>query len=215
MAKKSCGPKGCSNKLTFDRQRLTLQISYERLYDGLVAAGEIGNFDAIYLLAYPDRTTQSKDNLVSDLYNATETGTPNFFGGYGYYGASNGLGNIFLTLLNPATAGLKFSQNNAHISWYNRTHHKVVSGVPSKLGQGIDVGQGDGAKGCWGSSGYSNNNAYLNINALAGVSFGNLSDSRGWFYGERTNATQVKLYREGTLLNTIASNSVGVANQPF
>ncbi len=191
-----------------------LKTAALRLKNALSSAGELSNFDAIYLTSIPERTTQSKANQATGgLYPATEAGTPNFYGGYGYSGS--GAGTIILSLINPASGGLNYSQDNAHISWFNRTHHKVVSGVPSKLSQGIELGQYDGAKGTWGASGYADNNAYLNINGAAGVSFGNLTDTRGWFYGERTNNTQVKLYRDGILINTLASVSVGIANQPF
>lgn len=174
-----------------------------RMLDALTAAGQLVFFDAIYLFAVPERTTQSKQNIVTNLYNATELGVPNFRTGYGYYG--DGISDVGLSLINPATVGLNYTQNDAHISLFNRT----------LLSQGIELGQSDGVKGAWIASKYSNGNTFLNINGAAGVSFGNLTETRGWFYGERSGAANISLYRDGVLVNTLAQASVGIANQPF
>lgn len=174
-----------------------------RLRAGLVATNTLRFFDALYCTAIPERTTQSKAEIINGIYNATETGNPNFFGGYGYYG--NGSGSVYLSLLNPTSGGLAYSKDNAHISVYNRDH----------ISQGIELGQYDGTKGSWIASRYSDNLTYLNINGAAGVSFGNLTDTRGWLLGKRSNSTQISLYKNATLVNTLASNSVGIANQPF
>lgn len=181
-----------------------IKSAQKRLYDSLVAANQLQYFDAIYCLGLPERTIQSKANIVTGLYNATETGTPNFNAGYGYYG--DGSSSIFLSLLNPASGGLNYAQNDAHIGFFNRTKGTA---------QGIELGQYDGVKGSWLASKYSDNKTYLNINGAAGVDFGNLTEIRGWFYGERSNSTQIKLYKDSVLVNTLTSVSVGIANQPF
>lgn len=185
----------------------------QRAYNALNSAGLLAYLDAVYCTAIPERTTQSKENIISGSYNATESGTPNFYAGYGYNGS--GSGSIYLSLLNPTTGGLKYSQNDAHISILNRTGHKVTSGTIAKLNQGIELGQYDGSKGCWIATAYSDNNTYLNINGGAGVSFGSIADIRGWWYGERSGSTQIKLYKNSSLINTLNSTSVGIANQPF
>jgi hypothetical protein len=180
------------------------------LVNTLVANNQMQYFDAIYLFATVNtnnpaqsRSVDSLKNYISSSYTGTEILTPNWLSGYGYYG--DGSSNVAISLLNPTAGGLKFTQNDCHISVYSRDN----------LAQGIELGQYDGAKGAWISTKYSDGNAYLNLNAAASVNFGAMADSRGWFYGERSGAANISLYKNNVLVATSASVSAGIANQPF
>lgn len=177
-------------------------------------------FDALYVFAsynsqgsidiptsvLPSRNIDSKLNRISNNYHATEISLPLFLFGYGWRG--DAVSNIALSLINPATGGLNYTLNDCHLGLYNLDN---IEG-------GIELGNRTAApsiRGAWIASKYTGGNCFLNLNGAAGISFGAAGDCRGWWYGERTNATQVTLYKNNVSLGTLASASVGIASLPI
>jgi hypothetical protein len=174
------------------------------LVDNLLTNNQLQYFDAIYSFgsvnsnAIASRAIDSKRNLVSSNFTATESASiPNWFKGYGFYGS--GGGSIFLSLFSTTNTASVYAQNDCHLSILNRTH----------LSQGIEIGSYDGVKGSWLASRYSDNNTYLRLNSATSSSYGNLADTRGWFYGERTGAATVTLSLNGASLGSSANVSTG------
>lgn len=161
-------------------------------------------FDAIYLFATVNtnnvaqsRSVDSKKNYVSSSFTATEIGTPNWLLGYGYYG--DGTSNVAVSLINPSTASLNFTLNNAHISFYNRDN----------LTGGIEFGclNGGTSDGVFMASKYSDGKTYLRLNSATSLDCGAAGDCRGWFLGERTSASTITAYKNGTSIATTGANA--------
>jgi hypothetical protein len=174
------------------------------LMNTLIVNNQLQYFDAIYLLATvnTNNTSQSRSidslrNYISSSYTATETGTPNWLLGYGFYG--NGGGSIFLSLINPATGGLNFSLNDAHISFYNRDN--ITGGI--ELGC-LNAGTGAGV---FAASKYSDGKTYLRLNSATSLDCGAAGDCRGWFLGERTGVNTITMYKNGSSIATTGANA--------
>ena len=82
------------------------------LIAGLKQAGVWSRLDAFYMLAAHDAQA-ARLNWVADAYNLTAVNNPSFEVDRGYTG--NGINAYLDTGFNPATAGGKFSLNDAHL----------------------------------------------------------------------------------------------------
>lgn len=182
------------------------------LMNTLRVNSQLQYFDAIYLFATVNidninqsRSIDSRKNIISNSFTATEISAPNWLLGYGYYG--DGTNNVALSLINPATASLNYTLNDAHVSIYNRDN----------IALGIEFGSIDaGGNGCLIASEYSDGKTYLRLNSATSLDCGAAGDSRGWFLGERTSSTTITMYKNGSSIATSgANNSTNIGNLPI
>lgn len=90
--------------------------------------------DALYFMAAADSQAASL-NWVQNTFNLTvQSGSPVFTADQGYTG--DGATTQLNTSLNPATAGLKLSQNSVHLSVWSRTASPGVGGM---IGENTDT----------------------------------------------------------------------------
>ena len=177
--------------------------AYISLIDGLVADAIWSKLDVLYIFATQNRTTALL-NLVSTDYNGTEVSAPTFTIDRGYTGT---FGPKTITIgFNPTTAvSPEFTRNSAHTMGWSVT----------------DVGvQGTGLLG-YSISGneaaiiprYTDGNAYFRTNSSATAGQA-VPSSQGFFLGNRSSATAVQGYRNGSLImnHTSSDNSVPVQN---
>ena len=109
----------------------TDQSAIYAFIDTLVSAGVFAKFDIAYIIGAPDATTAGL-NLVSSSYTLTAVGSPTFTAYKGYTG---GASKRLDTNWNPATNGVAYTQNSAHIGV--RTNNTISPETAYAIGNSI------------------------------------------------------------------------------
>jgi hypothetical protein len=129
----------------------------------------------------------------------------------------NGVNAFAETYLQPSVS---LSQNSTHISYYSRTNRSLDYGVPIGSYDNINNGQ------LFVSARRSGNNMVARINTptFIGDTYTGITDSKGFYIGNRTISSYSKLFRNGTSLGngsvvssalTTRNLNIGALNTPF
>lgn len=176
------------------------------LIDGLVralkGAGVWGKLDALYLLAAHDAQA-ARLNWVSASYGLSVSGSPGFTTDRGYTG--DGSAAYLDSGFNPATAGGRFAQNDAHMG--------VWIGTDVASTTQFDIGS---TRAAINSRRASVNAIRLFANAAAGDEAA-LSPvtSIGWTCWSRTGSASYSAAKNGGISAGITQSSVALLSLPF
>lgn len=136
-------------------------------------------------------------NLIKSAHTISEVNTPTYDSTLGYTGTATG----YLDLnYNPSTQGVNFTLNNGSWGYYDRT----AAGGGRRV-----IGSNDGTR------------VLTSIPIDAGLHFAGINgplsntattNGKAHFHSSRVASNQIKIYRDGTLLTTIANNSSAIPN---
>lgn len=162
--------------------------AYIKLINGLVSDGVWSKLDLLQIYAAPDQTTANL-NLISTDFTASTTGSPVWTADRGYTTAS---GKWVDTNWNPATNGVQFTQDAAHVGYWSGTtasQFQFTIGLKTTSnGQLRMVGRASG----------DTSNISINDNTAASTPAN--ADGGGFFVGVRTNSTTKQIWRNGSQL---------------
>lgn len=142
-------------------------------------------------------------NLVSSSFTGT------FTSGWTFASTGvtpNGTSAYMDTNLTPSSSLI---QNSTHLSYYSRTNdpNKYQFEIGSYNVSASGVGSSS-----FGISYQSPANSFrLRISSATPTTTYTVTDTRGFFIGNRTNSTQQKIYNAGVLVNTFNANSDGLS----
>jgi len=160
-------------------------------------------FDAIYPMVGGTATTTKynlKDPQDTDgAFRLTYTGSWTY-SSTGIQG--DGSGTVADTHVVPST---DLSQNDTHISFYSRTD--------SSTAQNVEMGISDGNKSYFIAPKYQGNNTNYRAVNSSQTSPGSSPTSTGLFQANRISSTEMKLFRNGTAINTDTQSSNGVSTR--
>ncbi len=176
--------------------------AYKALLDGMTddglfnSDGTTNYFDALYVFATKDVTTAALNLLATGSFNLTVGGSISFSADHGLTG--DGAHEIN-TAFDPAVGSPKFTQNSAHISVWNLT-----SGTD--LGAAIGY---DAIKNAIFPKYTVDNNGYWRVNGnLPSVGAGTIADPRGLIHPNRSGASAIQYYQNGSSIGTDTTASV-------
>lgn len=179
--------------------------AYTALIDGLVADGIWAKLDRLCIFATQNQTTALL-NLVSSSYGGITHNSPTFTADRGFTG--NGTSTYIETQFIPSSASSpKFVQNSCHTSTWNLTNSTST---------GIAIGNIAPARGASNMHPkYTDGNAYFRISGSAATSGVAMSDARGHFIANRSGASSVQGYKNGSSVLTNSDTSVAVCTVQF
>lgn len=154
------------------------------VFVGLRAAGLLSTLDCLWLMAAADATT-ARTNLISSSFTLSAVNGPTFTTDRGYNG--DGASSYLNTGFNPATAAGHFSQNNGHISVYDRTSRAAatVCQIGSSLGSiGTRIFTLNSGSAC-----------VCQVNNTGGGA--TVTDSKGFYNASRPSSSIVDFYLNG------------------
>lgn len=171
-----------------------------KLIVALKVAGIWSKTDAFYVLAAADEQA-SLLNWKSTSYNLTKTGSPAFEADRGFTGSLTGSPNLtdyLRTGFTPSTAGGHFQQDDGALWGWSRTASVsagiIIGGLfPNSTVRPLSSGSMTGG-----------------INSSGGSTFGTVPDGSGLFSVSRTGATDVRGYRNGSLVGTSTQSTSGI-----
>jgi hypothetical protein len=150
------------------------------------------------------RQAACSQNLKSSSFTGTFTATGWTFASTGV--TPNGLNGHMDTNLTPSSS---LTQDSTHLSYYSRTN--IANQFQFEIGC-FNVGTGGNGSSSFGISYASPANTFrLRISSATPTTTYTVTDSRGFFIGNRTNATQQKIYNAGVLVDTFSANSDGLS----
>lgn len=176
------------------------------LIDGLVralkGAGVWGKLDALYLLAAHDAQA-ARLNWVSASYGLSVSGSPGFTADRGFTGDGNAA--YLDSGFNPATAGGRFAQNDAHMG--------VWIGTDVASTAQFDIGS---TRAAINSRRASVAAARLFANAVAGDELAlSPATSVGWTCWSRGGSANYAAVRNGVAPTAVSQISGGLLSLPF
>lgn len=168
------------------------------LKDSLQITSLSQKFDVMYLLANETAEAGLK-NLVKRSNDATAVNSPTFTQWEGFQGNGSSYIN---TNYNPATQGIIYGQNNAHVSIYCRSDLD---------GLGMDWGsrEADDNPRSEISLSYSGTTLYGTINStgIGGRFIVANTNSQGFYISNRSGTNSGKLYKNGVAFSTLTQAS--------
>lgn len=172
------------------------------LIKALKASGVWAKLDALYLFAAADAQA-ARRNWIADAYNAASGGSPTFVADRGFQG--DGSAAYLTTGFNPATAGGKYTRNNAHLAVWRRL---APTGNSTDIGvSAIGPYPGSLMRGAGGAgSGFQLNSEPATISVPYALGHDIIT---------RVDASNMTVYRAGSSLGTFPKASVAVTNLPF
>lgn len=145
-------------------------------------------------------TVSVKNPLTAHI---SEINSPTWTANEGYTG--DGSSKYLDTNFNPLTQSENFEQNNASFGVFCRTNSDAVT---------VEMGAGDSATKYADVVLRNSNQIYSNLNDNTITTASNTS-SVGFFVIERTNSTTVKVFKNGSEINSSSSASTGIPNFNF
>ncbi|WP_338719501.1 hypothetical protein [Devosia sp. XK-2] len=170
------------------------------LIAGLKQAGVWSRLDAFYMLAAHDAQA-ARLNWVADAYNLTAVNNPSFEVDRGYTG--NGINAYLDTGFNPATAGGKFSLNDAHLGVWCLTDASEDKNDIGNLNARIFARNSGGA-----ISGRMNDNAAPSVAPVVTTAIGHTLLSR-------ENSAGYRIDKDGVARTTAANPSSSISSGNF
>lgn len=167
----------------------------QALVGSLKASGVWASLDRLWLFA-AENSTQALIDLVTRT-TATAVNSPTFIANQGYTG--NGTTSYVNTGFTPSTAGGKFVQNSASLGAWVVTAPTTTAGIEC----GSEVGAPFTEIGVR----FTSVNYRYDINSTASAAAAHGNNWTGAFHVQRTGASALALYRNGTSVATDASAS--------
>jgi hypothetical protein len=153
----------------------------DNLIGSLKTAGVWSKLDALYLVAAADNQA-ARRNWVQDLYNLGAVASPTFTVDRGYTG--DGAASYLSTGINITTGGIKFTQNDNHLSVWSRT----AAGGTAQTEIGFVEGFIRGFETAGGATRNSNGSSVEGFASASGQAF---------FANSRIDAAGYSVYRDG------------------
>lgn len=152
----------------------------------------------------PIRTTGAAASETQTLqrFALTPAGAPGFVVDRGYAGGS---GTYLATNYNPATDGVGYAQNYAHLAFWDLTNRAAGDIIPVGLSTGTGVQVGALHR-------YSTDRCAFSVNDQSSTFANTRSD--GFFVGSRLSSAARSVYRDGALLAEHAAASMAVPSLP-
>jgi len=174
---------------------------YAAFIDGLVVDGVWPQLDALHVLAGPEQTTANV-NLVQAAYGVTAVNAPAWTRKSGYTGGTT---KYLSTGFTPSTAGGKWSLNSACLfGWspvdVNADNNLIRTNGLTAAYAGINLDRTSGQ--LWSD---------LNTTTSPNVP---ITDASGFWLSNRTDASLVRLLKNGGLLASSAGASVALPANP-
>jgi hypothetical protein len=166
------------------------------------SAGIWSSMKAIYPMVGAGAAACSR-NLKADEFNGA------FSSGWTFAstGATpNGTSAYMDTNLTPSSS---LTQNSTHLSYYSRTN--IANQFQFEIGCFNLAALGLGSSSFSISYASPSNSFRLRVSTATPTTNYTVTDTRGFFVGNRTNATQQKIYNAGALVNTFSANSDGLS----
>jgi hypothetical protein len=156
----------------------------------------------LHIYATQDTAT-AQLNLVSSSYSAVLNGSPTFTVDRGYTGVDASSTVYINSQFNPLTASSpKFTQNNAHMSYWSNTN------VQSSASGGLAMGSTGGGTSTYIFSRYPTDIMGFRINGTNVAGTTN-TDSTGHYLGTRTGTSTLAGYKNGAVVQGPAGDGVG------
>jgi hypothetical protein len=176
------------------------ELTYLTTFENALGAG-LSNFDRLGILGLQNQIAATTSFVNPSSTALTLVNSPTFTAGQGF--AGNGTTMRIDTNYNPVSGGVNFTLNNGSLFVYSRTNANAFY---------VDLGHFNGTTAIAQMDIRDAGNFYFNINEIVGTSNEPVANSLGLFSGIRTASNQVKSYKNGVLLETVASNSVALIN---
>jgi len=172
------------------------------MVSSLVSAGVWAELDALYIFAvHTNDDSEALINWVNPGINDATIGvSPTFTAYEGFQG--NGTTQYINLNFNPTTDGSNFTINDC--SFYNYIRNNVKEDT-------YDFGGYDGSNRAMFRAYGSTDQVFIGINTTTGRTASN-TDSRGFFYSERTASNSMEFFRNDSSLGTDSTASSGRPN---
>lgn len=181
------------------------KILINNLIVSLQNAGVWTLLDALYLLAAADSQAATLNWVAPATFTLTPTGSPTFTTDRGFTG--NGSTAYLDTAYTPSTAGKGMTLNDGHIAGWSlsnlaaATTNRLVGNAIATTGRTLLVPRNVG------------DICSPLVNDTGGLSVASTS-TLGHFIANRSSATALQVYNNGTQLGAIVSASVSLATVP-
>jgi hypothetical protein len=208
----------CSQATTFLARTSGLtapqQTSYKNMICSMVTNGVItgslassdycgSKLDRFYLLGAPDSTTSLLD--ICGHASLSASGSPTFTANAGWNGAESS-GQCLLSDFVPSTGGGSYTQNSAHLALWNLTN-STSGGVDAGTGPNPSPGPGITIM----QLKYTAGDFLTSINDNNVDTGFATTDASGYYVMNRTGASTVDTYRNGSLLYSPNTTSTGLS----
>lgn len=184
-------------------QQYSMPTALENLLLNMYRENQSQYFDGIYLFTNTGQTA-SLTNIMSSSFSGSVIDSPSWT----VLGWSGDTINdaIDFNVNFSATTGLKYSLNNCHISVYSREN---------KIQAAIELGSFDGTQGSWIAQQYSSGSSFVRLNSNNSATYTGITDTRGWWYLEKSGSTQVQLFIEGATRGFQTNTTTALPNKNF
>ncbi|MEW6125363.1 MAG: hypothetical protein AB1698_22375, partial [Pseudomonadota bacterium] len=169
----------------------------------LSAAGVLAKLDLLYILAAHDAQA-ARLNWASAAYDLAVAGAPTFVVDRGYAGAANAW---LASGYNPATNGVRYTRNSAHVGAWDLTNRAGANVIPAGVSSNTSLQ-------CAVMPRTTGDLAWINVNDQ-GAALGAVTRSDGLTLGSRLDAATRSNYRDATLLGTASAASISVPSVPL
>jgi hypothetical protein len=159
--------------------------------------------DGLWLFANQHATAALID--IKGLRTATAVNSPTFTADQGY--AGNGSTSYVNTTFNPSSHGSQYTQNSAHLFFYDRTSRTTDSPTST------NCGNYNGSNNLAAIGPRPGGTSVYWVNDAAGITASGPANIQGCWIASRTSSTATALYRNGSsFASSGAANSVGLVN---